>query len=140
MMMAGRTLALIAAAAGVAKLGLLLLLVPRYGAIGAAIATAVGGVIAFWGQTYFGAREVGFRPFPLPIAWILGLALIVAGAGRGLYQALAPQMSELLAVTLTSVAALGVLGVALFALMDASDRLELRRLLGRPPGVPSGGS
>ena len=141
MMMAGRTLALIAASAGVAKLGLLLALVPRYGAIGAAIATAVGGVIAFWGQTYFGAREVGFRPFPLPIAWILGLTLVVAAAGRGLYEALAPRMSELLAVTLTSVAALGALGLALFALMEESDRRELRRLLGmHPPGVPSGGS
>ena len=139
MMFAGRTLALIAATAGLVKFGLLLLLVPHYGAVGAAIATAVGVVIAFGGQTYFGVREVGFQPFPLSIAWILGLSLVVAGAGRGLFEALAPRLSETVAVAVTSVAALGVLGAGLFALMDESDRLELRRLLGmRSPGVPSG--
>lgn len=138
MMFAGRTLALIAATAGLVKLGLLLVLVPPYGAIGAAVATSVGVVIAFWGQTYFGVRAVGFQPFPLSIAWILGLALVVAGAGRGLYEALAPHVSEVVAVALTGTASLGVLGVALLSLMDAGDRTELRKLLGmRPPGVPS---
>lgn len=141
MMFAGRTLALIAATAGLVKLGLLFLLVPHFGAIGAAIATAAGVVVAFWGQTYFGAREVGFQPFPLSIAWILGLSLVAGGAGRGLYEVMAPHVAPIIAVALTSIAALGALGVALFALMNESDRRELRRLLGmRRPGVPSGAS
>ena len=141
MMFAGRTLALIATTAGLVKLGLLLVLVPRYGAVGAAVATSAGVVVAFWGQTYFGVREVGFQPFPLSIAWIFGLALVVAAAGRGLYEVLAPRMSDLLAVVVTGVSALAVLAVGLFALMDSSDRQQLRRLIGmRPAGVPSGAS
>ena len=130
MMFAGRLLAMIAAVAGVVKLVLLLVLVPRYGAIGAAIATAVGWLIALQGQTLFGARAVKFRPFPASMISVLLLTLAVAAGGRGLFVVLAPHLRELAAVAITAAAALGVLLVGLLVLLDAGDRAELRRLVG----------
>ncbi|MBL9019504.1 MAG: polysaccharide biosynthesis C-terminal domain-containing protein [Myxococcales bacterium] len=138
MTFAGRPMTMVAAVSGLAKLGLLLWLVPRYGAIGAAIATSAGGIIALHFQTLLGVREVGFRAFPASIIRIVLLALGVAGAARALYVALVGQLGELAAVGATGAASMAVLGAGIFALMTGEDRSELRRLLGlRPAGVPS---
>ena len=139
MMSAGRVLAMIAGGAGVAKLVLLLWLVPRYGAVGAAIATSVGAAIAFHGQSWFGTREVGFRPFPASIVPVLAATALVAAGGRWMFDLLATGTSEAMAVMLTTAATMAVLGAALVALMTPVDRLQLRSLLGmRSAGVPSG--
>lgn len=139
MVSAGRILIVIAATAGVIKLVLLLVLVPRWGATGAAIAAAIGGLIAHQGQARLGARQMGFAPFPGNIIPVLVFTLVMAAAGRGLYDVLAERMSMASSVLVSGLAALAAVGAGLYLLMDAADRLELRRLLGmRPPGVPSG--
>lgn len=139
MMFAGRVLASIALIAGLVKLGLLLLLVPRYGATGAAIAAAIGGLIAHQGQTLFGARAVKFRPFPSSIVPVLFVTVLVAGGGRALHLALAARMGDISAVAVTAAASLAMLGGILVMLMTADDRRELRRLLGKGRlGVTSG--
>jgi O-antigen/teichoic acid export membrane protein len=130
MMFAGRPMAIIALTAGLAKLGLLLVLVPRYGAIGAAIATSAGAIIALHGQTLVGARAVPFQPFPSSILPVLVVTLIVAAGGRGLFELVAPHTRELWAVMIAGGGALVVLGGGLLLLMTGADRVELRRLLG----------
>jgi O-antigen/teichoic acid export membrane protein len=138
MLAAGRVLAIIAAIAGIIKLVLLLVLVPRWGATGAAIAAAIGGVIAHQAQARYGARRMGFTPFPRSILPVLAFTLVAAAAGRALFEAVAGQTSSVIAVMISGSAAMVVACAGLYALMDVADRLELRRLLGmRPPGVPS---
>jgi len=141
MTFAGRPMAIVASLAGLTKLGLLLWLVPRYGATGAAIATSAAGIIALHMQSWLGVRQAGFRSFPASIVGILALALGVAAAARWLYVTLVGHMSELPAVTVTCAVAMTVLGAGILAMMTRDDRQELRRLLGMGAGgVPSSGS
>ena len=138
MTFAGRPMVVVAVVAGLAKLGLLLWLVPAYGASGAAIATSVGGIIALHAQTWLGARQAGFRAIPASIIAVLVLALGVAAAARALYVALLAHIGEVAAVALTSVASMLVLGAGILAMMTSEDRQGLRNLLGlRTAGVPS---
>lgn len=140
MLFSGRLLTFIAATSGLVKLGLLLWLVPRYGAVGAAIATAAGVSAAWHLQTYFGVRGV-FRPFPASILGTLAVMFAVAAGARAFYDAVVGSLGPAAAVGVTGVASMAVLGVGLFALMTTEDRSELRRLLGlRAAGVPSSAS
>lgn len=137
MLFSGRLLTFIATTAGLLKLGLLVWLVPRYGAVGASIATAAGVSAAWHLQSYFGARGV-FQPFPASILGTLAIMTVVSAGARLLYEALAGGMSQMVAVVVTAGASMAVLGGGLFLLMTPVDRSELRRLLGmRAAGVPS---
>jgi O-antigen/teichoic acid export membrane protein len=130
MLFAGRALSLIALGAGLAKLALLLVLVPRLGATGAAIATAVGFMLAWWAQALFGTRRIGERSRLASVVPILVVTIAVAAAGRALFVVLAARTAELWAVGIAGTAALAALAVCLLWLLDASDRVALRELVG----------
>lgn len=129
MLLSGRLLGAVALAALTVKLALLLVLVPRYGALGAAIATSTGAIVAYHGQAIGGARVLGVRAFEPRIAPVLATALVVAAAGRALFDALELRIGEVPATCATGAASMVALALALFVQLTGDDRAELRKLI-----------
>ncbi len=130
MMLPGRLLAIIAGATLVVKLILLLALVPSYGLVGAAIATAVGTIIAMQGQALAGAYRLGFRPYAPSLLPVILAAAATGALGRVIYTQLSAGHDQVLAVAIAAGVALAALGLLLLAILDSGERTALRRLLG----------
>ncbi|MDB4959684.1 MAG: polysaccharide biosynthesis protein [Myxococcales bacterium] len=133
MMMAGRVLALIAGVTLAIKFGLLLLLVPRYGLVGAAIATAAGTIVAQQGQVIFAAQRLGYRPYAASLLPPLFVTSMIAVGGRVLFVGLDGYLSELPAAAIAGAASLAVLAGALGLVLDSSERAAFRRLFRLAP-------
>ncbi len=129
MMMSGRVLGAIAAATLGVKLVLLLALVPGYGLIGAAIATAAGTIISMQGQALVGAHRLRYRPYATNLVPMLLIALGTAIGGRVLYETLAGTLEPVVAVVVAGGVTLVVLVALMLAILTAEERSSLRKLL-----------
>jgi O-antigen/teichoic acid export membrane protein len=133
MMLSGRILTVIAGVTLVVKLGLLLVLVPRHGIAGAAIATAIAMVIAMQGQAFAGAHHLKQRVYSARILPVLGATAVCGAAGRALFVGLEARLGELAATALAGAAAFVGLAGVLLLILDADERTGLRRLLRLAP-------
>jgi len=130
MMLRGRVLTVIAAATLVVKAILLLMLVPSFGLIGAAIATAVGTIISMQGQALTGAAHVGHRPYALSLLPMLASAALIGAGGQFLYSIVEPGNGQVMAVGISGATCLVCLGLVLGLFLDASEWAALRKVLG----------
>ena len=129
----GRVLAVIAGATLIVKLGLLFLLVPPFGLIGAAVATAAGTIIAQQSQALIGGHRLGFQPYSASLVPVLVASTAVAIGGRALYVAAEHSFAKLPSALIAGSVSLLALGVVILRLLDPSERATVWRLLGRTP-------
>ena len=133
MMLPGRALAMIAGSALVAKVVLLVMLVPSYGSIGAAIATIAASFVAVFGQLRIGLRELGHRPYSADVVPMLLVTGILAAAGRGLYLELAQHLGTLTAMCIAGGVSLAVLVAVQWWLLTRAERVSLLAMFGIGP-------
>lgn len=117
--------------AACATLGADALLIPRHGAVGAALGNLVGQMFAISSTYWLALRPAGFR-FPVGlVAKVLGAGLFASGVARGMTAVLPAPAS--LVIALLSGATLYL--AALFAIrpLDASDDDFLAAVRGRLP-------
>jgi len=126
-----RVLVVIAAVTLVVKLVLLFLLVPAFGLLGAAIATAAGTIIAQQGQALIGARRLEMQPYQASMLPLLVITGVIAAGGRVLYGVLEEHASTFAAFAITTGCTVAVLGPALWWLLDAEERSTLVRTFRR---------
>jgi O-antigen/teichoic acid export membrane protein len=131
MSMPGRLLTIIAGTTLVVKLGLLLLLVPRWALVGAAVATAAGTIIAQQGQALLGGRGLGIRIYPRSLAVVLLAIGAIGAGGRLTYVMLAARLSGPVAAAAAGAGSVLLFIACLPALLEPSERAELAALLGR---------
>jgi len=130
MLMPGRLLAVIAFVTLAVKGLLLIVLVPPFGATGAAIAAAAGTVVATQGQALFGARRAGYRPYGGNLLALLAITIGVAAGGRLLFALIEPRLDAWLAVAAVGTSCLLVLGMLFLATLEPDERRTLRQKLG----------
>jgi O-antigen/teichoic acid export membrane protein len=123
----GTTLTTIAGATLAVKLILLLALVPRYTLAGAAIATAVGTIIAQQGQALAGIWRLpaGARESRRWVGPLLSGAF-AAAIGRALLPPLRRWMGEPAGVAMATAVALLVLGITLLIFLQPSEQAAVR--------------
>jgi O-antigen/teichoic acid export membrane protein len=103
-----------------------LLLIPIYGALGAAIAVVIAGTVTNVVQVSLVYTFYGFHPFDRAHRWFVGIAAFVGGSAIFLGMRLG-----LLGRTLVCVTLLAFLGGLFYLQLDSDERALLRRALGR---------
>lgn len=130
MMRPGRALAASGAIALGAKLVLLLVLVPTYGAIGAAIATAVALCIGQYSQVWIGSRDLGRRPYSADVVPMLLVTGVVAAAGRVLFLELGAHIDGRVATWIAGGVSLAVLIAVQWRLLTSAERTSFFTVFG----------
>lgn len=129
MLVTGRALSVLAATALICKTALLLTLAPRIGALGAAIATAVGTVLAQQGMAVIGSRLLHVRVFSRA-ALHVGLGTLAAGVlSATVLHSLGGTTPAPLAYALGALVAGAFSLVTLFVLLDVGERARVRGFL-----------
>jgi len=127
-----RWVLLTAASTVAVKVALLVALVPRWGILGAAIATAAGTIIAQHGQALGGRVLTGIRAFDGVLVSIAGVILLGALAARAVQGHLMGSTPPLVCFAVASFVGIAVAtAVASVAVFDADDRAQLRALAAR---------
>jgi stage V sporulation protein B len=124
-----RMTALVAGTTLAVKLGLLVVLVPRLGLVGAAIATTTGTIIAQQGQALWAARALERPPYPASLLVVLLVTLVAAAVGRGALR-LAGGLGDDLALGGALILTSLVFAVVMLALLEREERVALRAFLG----------
>lgn len=135
----GAVLTAIALVTLATKAGLLFTLTPRFGMMGAALATAAGTVIALHGQAWIGASRTN-TPISLGSSIpVLIVAMVVGAAGAGLLASLSGRLASASATTLTTALVGTLLLPGLLMVLTPEERRwcwnQVCRLVGRswPP-------
>ena len=126
MTMAPRYLTYVAAVSLAVKLSLLLLLTPRLGLIGAAIATAATTVVAQCGQAWLGGRHLGESVYATGTLAIIAISAALAYGGRLLFGVLTGSFGELTAGSLAGFAAVVAFAMLTPILLTSAERAGAR--------------
>jgi O-antigen/teichoic acid export membrane protein len=127
----GRVVAMIAALTLVVKLALLLVLVPHFSLLGAAVASAAGAVIALHGQAFAGSKQLAIRTLPGSAIAISLIAVALGIVGRIAYVSFAGRFAALELTVVIGGTTLLIMTAAISGLLNPSERefaLSLIRL------------
>ena len=139
MMFAGRLLTTLAAVTLLVKGALLFPLVPRLTLTGAAIATAVGTIVAQQGQAIAAARRLGVSLRPAGLLALVAVAAVGAATGHAALVRTAPGASPLVGALAAAGAALAPILLLGWWLLAPDERAALRRLSGVGPAASGRG-